>query len=117
MADKIRIPIGTDHTLKFALAVNSEPLDLTGVEEIEVKVYQMKSNILANFLLSDNEVEITSFINGQCECFLAKESITNIPTGKLFIQISVDVPNVNFDSGFERLILTETEIGELVAIA
>ena len=117
MADKIRIPIGTDHTLQFALAVNSEPLDLTGVEEIEVKVYQMKSNILANFLLSDNEVEITSYINGQCECFLAKESITNIPIGKLFIQISVDVPNVNFDSGFERLILTETEIGELVAIA
>jgi hypothetical protein len=77
----------------------------------------MKSNILANFLLSDNEVEITSFINGQCKCFLAKESITNIPIGKLFIQISVDVPNVNFDSGFERLILTETEIGELVAIA
>ena len=41
----------------------------------------------------------------------------HIPIGKLFIQISVDVPNVNFDSGFERLILTETEIGELVAIA
>ena len=117
MADKIRIPIGTDHTLKFALSVNSEPLYLTGVEEIEVKVYQMKSNILANFLLSDNEVEITSFINGQCQCFLAKESITNIPIGKLFIQISVDVPNENFDSGFERLILTETEIGELVSIA
>jgi hypothetical protein len=117
MADKIRIPIGTDHTLKFALAVNSAPLDLTEVEEIEVKVYQKKSNILANFLLSDNEVEITSAANGLCECFLAKESITNVPTGKLFIQISVDVPNENIDSGFERLILTETEIGELVAIA
>lgn len=117
MADKIKIPIGSDHKLSFTLQVNSEALDLTDAEEIEVKVYQKKSNILAAFKLSDNEVIITSAVNGKCDCFLAKESILNVPVGRLFVQISIDMPNENYDSGIERLILTETEIGELVSIA
>lgn len=117
MADKIKIPIGSDHKFSFTIERDDNPLDLTGVEEIEVKVYQKKSNILAAFKLSDNEVVITSAANGKCDCFLAKESILNVPVGRLFVQISIDVPNENFDSGFERLILTETEIGELVSIA
>jgi hypothetical protein len=113
----IKIPLGSDHKVKFALSIDSEPLDLTEVEEIEVKFYQRISNILASYKLSDNEVEITSAANGRCECILSRNSITKVPIGSLFVQISVDMPNEDFDSGFERLVLTETKIGDLVATA
>lgn len=107
-------PKGTDITLQFVLAQDAVPLDLTNATEIEVKVYQRKDDVLATFLLSDSEVVVTDATAGECECYLNRESLDKIRSGRLFTQIFVTIPNADFANGEQVLGITDILSIEIV---
>ncbi len=114
MSYPLNIPYGSDHVLRFAVTTdNDAPIDLDEVSEIEVKVYQKKSDVLASFKLSENEVVIIATNAGTFECYLQRDSIEKIMTGRLFVQVALDYDNVDFTDGIERLIRTDILIGEI----
>jgi hypothetical protein len=93
----------TDIALEFNLAVNGTALDLTTATEIEVKVYQRKDDIIAAYLLSDNEVTLNPSVEGFCECIFAKESNVNIPATRTFVQIVVTLTNADYPNGTQTI--------------
>jgi len=114
----IDIPYNTDHTLKFRLSVDdADPFDLSAVLDIEVIVYQKKSDVLASFKLSDSEVVVTNAVSGECECYLQRSSITSVKSGRLFCQISIDSYDENFEDNTRRDTRTDILMGQIVNIA
>ena len=93
----------TDIPLQFNLAVNGVALDLTTATEKEVKIYQRKDDIIATYLLSDNEVTLNPSIEGFCECIFAKESNANIPPTRTFVQMIVTLQDISFPNGTQTI--------------
>lgn len=103
---------GTDHKSTFVLFRDGQPIDLNEANEIEVKVYQKKDDILASYKLTDSDVVITEAVGGVCECYINRESLVYVPNGKLFIEIVVDLNDVNFANSY-RMIMSDILVGEL----
>lgn len=111
-----QIPKGEDCTLQMTFEDSSGvAVDLDNATEISVKIYQKKQSILAEFSLTDNTVEIINANAGRANVYINRESLTNIESGILYGQVSIDITNSNFNEGEKRTIVTDIKLGEIVA--
>lgn len=111
-----QIPKGEDCTLQMTFEDSTGvAVDLDNATEINVKVYQKKQMILAEFSLTGNTVEIINANTGRANVYVNRESLTQIENGILYGQVSIDITNANFSEGEKRTIVTDIKLGEIVA--
>lgn len=110
----VKIPLGDDHVINLALTENGTAMDLDDANDIIVKLYQRRETILGEYSLTDGSVEIISANDGTCKINVPRSDFENVPTGKLYAQVRVEIDNIDFESGVKVSTLTDILLGELV---
>lgn len=111
-----QIPKGEDCTLQLTFEDSAGvAVDLDNATEIVVKIYQKKSNILAEFSLTDSNVVIINANTGRANVYVDRSFLSAIESGFLYGQVSIDITNANFADGEKRTIVTDIKLGEIVA--
>jgi len=106
--------IGDDHVLNFTLSNDGTAIDLDDAAEIEVKLYQKKNVILADYTLTGGAVDIVVANDGTCKVNVDRSSFLSVPPGILYCQITVSMDNVDFEFNRKVSSLTDIILGELV---
>jgi hypothetical protein len=112
----IEIPKGIDIEINFIAKINRAndlPFDLTDAEEIEIKIYQDREDIIATYTLTGNEVYIIDVPNGLLKFYIDRTATELIPSGVIFLQITIDITD---GSSFKRSRLTQQPFGNIIDV-
>ena len=108
------IQTGADHTLQLTINDNTGvPVDLDNADNIAVSIYQKRSNILAEYSLANNTVVIIDANTGRANVYVNRSSLNEVPEGKLYAEVTVDMDNNNFTGNVKRTIVSNILLGEV----
>jgi len=106
---------GADATMDIGIKDTSgNPIVISTLENVTVFLYQRRENILGEYSLVDNTVDIKDDVNGIVSIYVQRDSLTDVPVGDLYVEIWVDVPNANFYGGFKRNKFSDVKIAKLI---
>jgi hypothetical protein len=109
-----QIQTGSDHTLQLTINDNTGvPVDLDNADNIAVSIYQKRSNILAEYSLSAGTVVIINANTGRANVYVNRSSLNEVPEGKLYAEVTVDIDNNNFTNNVKRSIVSNILLGEV----
>jgi hypothetical protein len=108
------IQTGADHTMQLTINDSTGvPVDLDNADNIEVRIYQKRSNILAEYSLSAGTVVIINANTGRANVYVNRSSLNEVPEGKLYAEVTVDIDNNNFTDNVKRTIASSIILGEV----
>lgn len=104
------ISSNSDNVIELTLTdENGDPINPTGLQGIEVAVYQKREVVLQKW----DSVTTTDGANGKCEVYLDKANLKGISGKRLFLEVAIEVTNSNFADNVQRMVATDIPLADV----
>jgi hypothetical protein len=115
MAELPKITQNSDFKIQVALTdVNGDAIEVSGLADIEMCIYQQRENVLQSWKQSDNQVETVSDSGGIVSVNVDRANITGNNLQRLFVEVAIMVTDLEFDGGVMRNVISDIPLCNLI---
>ena len=110
-----RLIQGSDYTIALTLTdSNGDAVDIATLEQLNVFVYQKRTNIVQEWSLADSSITIVDASNGKVSVALDRSNTYDTKTSRLFAEVAFATEDTNFEDDLKWTIATDIVIGDVI---
>ena len=110
------IPIiykGGDNEINITVMYSGSPVTISDIMDIVVTAYQTKSEIVQQWKISDNSIEVVDDSAGEVRMYLDRDNTINIPPKRLYMDIVFEFNNNNFEDGIRKVVTSDIVLADV----